>query len=676
MQAAGRLAAMWREYSRYHGIWAPGVRLIRSVQLRAKALMVMACVGLPIGILAVQMVLATRAEWRIEAASGRALETYVSLRELILQLRDVQRGIHSQDLGDTRVDLKTLFTRESEAYARMAEVMRDDYAGDVEIERALTLLDGERKEAMRRASAPPTPVARGVVGPRAQGTSGYMNQLVTLRVALLDRAALRSHPDEPVRWMYDAAIGPAAQMALLLAQGREMSVALYAKDDAAAPAKAWRLIEIAVELRMLLNLARPHLERSVAHGLLDAQQVDEISRQLREQAALFDRMARVRASMPPGEDFTAAIGMKLEQHLPRARQAVDAALRLEELAVNNANARVHQRMRALQSTALLQALALIAMAAVTGYLLVCLVKVVGGGLIALRENMSKLAGGNLSIRPKGHGRDEVSETLNALAECAGRMSALFEAVQHGVGAVSHASREVAVGNGGLAARNRDIRSAIGSVSQRANGFSVLMESCGEEVARAVDASKALHHDARRSRRAMSGLRERMQVLTSKSREIEHVVRLVETAAFQTKLLALNASVEAARAGAAGKGFAVVAQEVRALAQRNEEAAAMISAIVTSSITEIDKCSHMTENASEALQRTDERIESVSASLQGIVQQTRGGLTESQDVVSITREVEESVGGNTQLVEQLSNASSALRDQGEMLRRSVQHFLVR
>ena len=149
---------------------------------------------------------------------------------------------------------------------------------------------------------------------------------------------------------------------------------------------------------------------------------------------------------------------------------------------------------------------------------------------------------------------------------------------------------------------------------------------------------------------------------------------MESVAYQTKLLSLNASIEAARAGSAGKGFAVVAQEVRLLAKRSEDAAHRIESIVRASVQDIEEGGLMTDRAVEAVRQTDEKVDAVNRIMDEIVRLTRDSLLESQDVVRISRDVEEAAQGNARLVDQLSDASAGLRDQGDTLKRSVQHFV--
>ena len=180
-------------------------------------------------------------------------------------------------------------------------------------------------------------------------------------------------------------------------------------------------------------------------------------------------------------------------------------------------------------------------------------------------------------------------------------------------------------------------------------------------------------ESQRSRRAMAGLQERMRALQGKSREIAQIVDLIGAVAYQTKLLAINASVEAARAGVAGTGFAVVAQEVRALAMRSEAAGRRIQSIVESSVEEIDGGQQMSDRVGQAMVRADQELDAVSGAVAEIVTLVRSGQSQSSDVLTIAREVDDTVENNARLVSQLSDAAAELRDEGDSLKRSVQHF---
>ncbi len=88
--------------------------------------------------------------------------------------------------------------------------------------------------------------------------------------------------------------------------------------------------------------------------------------------------------------------------------------------------------------------------------------------------------------------------------------------------------------------------------------------------------------------------------------------LANDIAFQTNILALNASVEAARAGAAGKGFSVVSEEVRNLAAKSSEAAKSTSALINRSIQDANTGTESTKHAISTMQSINECIQSIKA----------------------------------------------------------------
>jgi methyl-accepting chemotaxis protein len=111
------------------------------------------------------------------------------------------------------------------------------------------------------------------------------------------------------------------------------------------------------------------------------------------------------------------------------------------------------------------------------------------------------------------------------------------------------------------------------------GLTVVNQKNVASARQAAEQMSAAGALVRESHDAMKTLAETMAKISESSRATFRIVKTIEQIAFQTSILALNASIEAARAGAAGTGFAVVAEEVRNLAKRAAEATAETSRLV-------------------------------------------------------------------------------------------------
>lgn len=663
------LAERLRNYVHYHGLWAPGVRLLRRLSLRGKAVLLLSLMGLPTVWLVTE---ATLARWQ-------AYQTAVLGREGVQIYRDVwalQRavsGLARLPAPGGAAEPAALQEEQARFAALQARLQPWLAAHPPSLPAWQALL--QRRDAMlqtrRTAAAAPTGV-----GERRRAMSAYATDLLSLNRDLLATWVPSADADADQRPLRMAATVFLPILHGNLGRLMDHGTQVFDGPDRTTPLHAMHT-DLA-EARLLVPMLRSSLELSKTRGVLSEAQAAGPIDAIQQFLALSDRLILLARSTPPtataAADLGAGTGVDRAALLRRGSALLQATQTLHDQIIDTLGERMAAAEAAMTARGVRDGLLLGVLLVLVVYMQVCFYKVIGGGLNILCKQLRELGRGNLSIRPQARGRDEVAQALDALGASAQHMSQVLEAVTQGVAAVSHASRDVATGNAGLSGRTGEMRNAIGGVSERAQSFSGAMDRCGQTVEQATEHMHAMRADAQRSRKAMAGLRERMQALQTKSREIARVVEMVEAVAYQTKLLSLNASVEAARAGAAGRGFAVVAQEVRALAQRSETATRKIHAIITSSIHEIEDGNLMTERASEAVRHTSEKMEAIDHLMVDIVALTRSAVRESNEVLGITRDVEQSADGNARLVAQLSDASAALRTQGDSLKRSVQHFV--
>ena len=307
------------------------------------------------------------------------------------------------------------------------------------------------------------------------------------------------------------------------------------------------------------------------------------------------------------------------------------------------------------------------------YLVYSFFLVMHGGLSKLASQMHRIAQGDLSARPQALGGDEVAVTLQAMTTALARLSDLLASVRHGVGAVTQASEQVAAGNGDLRIRSRRNADGLDGLMAAVTRDTEQLQTCSRSVDAVVATVQALRLESTRNRRQVQRLQERMGTLRSNSREIGEIVTMIDTIAFRTNMLALNAHVEACKAGEAGRGFAVVAQEVRALANRSAESARRVGDIVGRSALDIAQGHALAEETSQAMVVADGHVDAIHAAMRSVATLTQQGDQESANILDEIQVLKDSTAQNLGLVDQLAVASDALRGQGERLSHKVGLF---
>ncbi|HEX5637679.1 MAG TPA: HAMP domain-containing methyl-accepting chemotaxis protein, partial [Gammaproteobacteria bacterium] len=323
------------------------------------------------------------------------------------------------------------------------------------------------------------------------------------------------------------------------------------------------------------------------------------------------------------------------------------------------------------------------------------------GVSTLAMAAQKLANGELNARAESTSQDELGQVAAVFNKMATDFSRVIEKIRNSTNEVTCASEiqsasadqistltknqtEQAISAANsvenlnemvkeIVQKTVDITDAARNASDLANKGQVAVN---EAVGSIQDISKTVHESS-----------ELIDLLGKRSDEIGAIVKVIKSIADQTNLLALNAAIEAARAGEQGRGFAVVADEVRSLAQRTTAATSeisdMISAIqhdTSSAVTAMNRGSSQVSvgvakanSAGESLKQINISVRQVSEMISQIAQSTQveseatGAITNRIEIIAnMAREASSTIG-------QTSQTCHNILDMAHQLQNEVAHF---
>jgi methyl-accepting chemotaxis protein len=640
-------------FFRYHGLLAPGVRLLRNVSFRAKALIVALAFMLPGGYVAVQLLVLQDAALGDARENLRVMQVLRVVDRLSEALSDQRNALWNAERGGYPADGK--LETAIETTWRLAGKELSAAPLPAPLQRQVDALPG----LMTLVMAPRS----GTLQQQGELRNRVLQALQDLSEQLIDGSPLRADAG-----LYDLAnlgkrVLPKLTERMLIAGPRASHWASSGGAQGGRLADYDAYITAYQQAVQELAGASSSLERLKSQGQADLagrteQTIEQVGKQMRDLRDALNNpaaVAELRSMAQPVQ--------QLHEQLDRLASEYDALI----------EARITDRQSQAQLNLVVTGAALVFGSLVALYVLVSFYHVMRGGMRKIQHEVERLAAGDLTGRDRPLGNDDIASTLNTLRDSRARLADLFSVVRRGVGSVSHASGDIAGASDDLAQRTERSTAALRQVEQGIADLIAYLENNEACVAQAVDGARLLSTESARSLRAMGQLAQRIRGLQKRSREISRIVGLIDVIAFQTHLLSLNASVEAARAGASGKGFAVVALEVRQLALRVSDAAKQIGNIVAGSTSEIEQGHEITQRTVGAVQATESQVNAVSLALSRLNALTREGRENTELMNSALERVRETTNGNVGLVEQMSGAARELRRQSLQLNEQSARF---
>lgn len=165
----------------------------------------------------------------------------------------------------------------------------------------------------------------------------------------------------------------------------------------------------------------------------------------------------------------------------------------------------------------------------------------------------------------------------------------------------------------------------------------------------------------------------MDEISTSSKKVASIVKVIDDIAFQTNLLALNAGVEAARAGDAGRGFAVVASEVRALAQRSSEAATEINGLIAQSVAQVKIGVDLVGETGKSLEEIATSVHDISTQVSEIAISASQQSLNLEEINGSVTKLDQSTQQNAARLEETTAASDALKREAAALVETIYHF---
>ncbi len=296
------------------------------------------------------------------------------------------------------------------------------------------------------------------------------------------------------------------------------------------------------------------------------------------------------------------------------------------------------------------------------------------------EVARRVAAGDLTRPVQVEGRDEPAQLLQALRDMQGSLRDILEHISGSSAQLAAASEKLAGASEStshsLNQQHQELEQAATAINEMSSAVDEVARNAASTSGESRQSSETAGSGRAQVRKAIDSIDELTRNMNRTADEVGHLVNnvqgiskvldVIRAIAEQTNLLALNAAIEAARAGEAGRGFAVVADEVRALAHRTQQSTQEIEQMVGTiqegagqAVSAMQSSNTMAHTSLEVAEQAGKALDEIAAATGRINEGNLLIATASEEQASVTREVDRNLVNIRNLSEQSATDASQM-----------------